>query len=180
MQPRLDSPACCNDPRLAEAHKHGDVTLSRPATLTRRRTAHKASAFRSFPIAPQHARLATSAILGVTIAGLGALWVGLAAAPAECRMPPMLLRLDTADETILRAASGVPCTLTVEPGEASVEALTVEKSPNYGGLVPRGRTGVIYRSMPGFKGDDDFTIALKGKVAAHAGEMRIRAKVVVR
>jgi hypothetical protein len=95
-------------------------------------------------------------------------------------MSPMLLRLDSTGDTILRAASGVPCTMAIKPGATTIDALTVEKSPNYGGLVPRGRTGVVYRSMAGFKGEDDFTIALKGRMASQEGAMRIRAKVVVR
>src|SRR4051794_33016861 len=104
---------------------HGVVTLSHPVSLLRR-PAHKTSAFRSFPIAPSRAWFATSAVLGATIVGLGVLWFGLAA-PHECRMAPMLLRLDSAGETSLRAASGVPCTMAIEPGSATVETLTVEK-----------------------------------------------------
>jgi hypothetical protein len=162
---------------------HSNMILSH--LMMRRQSARKPSAFQSFPTAPVSERasnqmwLAGGIVLGVTLGGIAWSWFSLAP-PQECRMARMMLRLDTANETSLHAASGVPCTMAVEPGSATVEALTVEKSPNYGGLVPRGRTGVIYRSMPGFKGDDDFVVALKGRLASHEGEMRIRAKVVVR
>jgi len=162
-------------------HAH---TLLPRSVFSLRRAAKKPSAFRHFPTTTSAAaskpmRLATAIVATVTLIGLGVCWANLAA-PAECRMAPMLLRLDAQSETSLRATSGVPCTVAIQTGSATVEDLTVEKSPNYGGLVPRGRTGVVYRSMPGFKGDDDFTVALKGRLAAHEGEMRIKAKVVVR
>ena len=89
------------------------------------------------------------------------------------------LGIDGQADAEMNVASGMPCALLVDTGPASIDTLAVEAAPANGYLNPRGRTGVIYRSAPWFKGEDDFTVALKGRVGSHRGAMQVHVRVTV-
>lgn len=107
------------------------------------------------------------------------IWRSQVAAPLDCRPTRLALNFDTQAEAAMTVASGMPCALVVDTGPASIDAMAVDAAPINGYLNPRGRTGVVYRSMPWFKGEDDFTVALKGRVGSQRGVMHVHVRVVV-
>ena len=107
------------------------------------------------------------------------IWRSQIAAPLDCRPTRLALHFDGQAEAEMNVASGMPCALLVDTGPASIDTLAVEAAPANGYLNPRGRTGVIYRSAPWFKGEDDFTVALKGRVGSRHGAMQVHVRVMV-
>jgi len=107
------------------------------------------------------------------------IWRSQVAAPLDCHPTRLLLHFDGQADAEMNVASGMPCALLVDTGPASIDTLAVEAAPANGYLNPRGRTGVIYRSAPWFKGEDDFTVALKGRVGSHRGAMQVHVRVTV-
>jgi len=140
-------------------------------------------------IAPAHPTavgLRASRYLPLIGLGLAALmlsflviWRSQVAAPLDCHPTRLLLHFDGQADAEMNVASGMPCALLVDTGPASIDTLAVEAAPANGYLNPRGRTGVIYRSAPWFKGEDDFTVALKGRVGSHRGAMQVHVRVTV-
>jgi hypothetical protein len=115
----------------------------------------------------------------VLMLALFAVWSSNVATPINCRATPLALRLGTASESSMTVASGMSCAIIIHHGSATLEALSVETAPNHGNLSPRGHTGVNYRPMPGFAGEDFFAIALKGRLNSHEGTMVVRVRVAV-
>jgi hypothetical protein len=130
--------------------------------------------------------LVRARLLPVVGMGLSALmlallvvWFRQVAVPFDCRPARVPLRLNSQADAALKATRGAPCSVVVDTGSASVDALSIETAPANGTLRPRGRTGVVYRAAPSFTGEDDFTIALKGRANQTPGTMQVRVRVVV-
>ena len=64
--------------------------------------------------------------------------------------------------------------ITIRPGNASIEALTIESHPKFGTLSTRGRTGVIYRPNSRTGGPDEFAFAIHGVAPSSTQKFVIR------
>ena len=117
-------------------------------------------------------------LLGLLLAIVGATWFN-AAARADCRTDPARLAfgVDTDASAVVRA--GMACTIAVRAGTFAVDEFRITSDPKNGVLMPRGRTGVVYRPHPGFKGEDVFAFNLRGKSASYAGTSIVRVRVTV-
>jgi hypothetical protein len=72
------------------------------------------------------------------------------------------------------------CSLYVSPGSAIINSLQIDAVPSGGTLSARGRTGVIYRALSGFNGDDAFTFTLAGKVKEDIATMTVKVQISVK
>jgi hypothetical protein len=106
-------------------------------------------------------------------------WVGIGGAAVDCQATPFAFRPGTQSDVTMRVKGSRSCNLAARIGSARIENLIIESPPQYGGLQLRGRTGVVYRTGPGHKGDDSFVIALSGRRNGEAGSMLVRIKVKV-
>jgi hypothetical protein len=52
--------------------------------------------------------------------------------------------------------------------------------PEHGLVQPRGRTDVIYRPNPRFRGEDSFALVVRGRLAAAGDPSLVHIHVVVR
>jgi hypothetical protein len=99
--------------------------------------------------------------------------------PSACRaLPVQLTFAETA--TRIETRSGTACTVAVQPGSAVIEDLTITSAAQHGSILPRGRTGVIYRAKRNYRGEDSFALALRGRTGGSAGVAIIRVRVDVR
>jgi hypothetical protein len=92
----------------------------------------------------------------------------------ECQLKPIPIVFGQNTEVSAQVPSGTPCSVRALTGNTTIEDLRIESQPQFGAVVPRGRTGVVYRPDPKFKGEDSFTFALRG------GASSLRATSVVR
>lgn len=138
------------------------------------------TAYRAFRAPPERTHLAAKALAFLSLGALvlAAIVVG-SKASAHCVPTSLLLQLDRSVATTMTLAAGNPCPVQVLPGSASIEALVVEREPQYGRLSTRGRTGLIYRPDDRFRGEDSFSFSLRGKTARQQGVMQVGVNVVV-
>jgi len=101
-------------------------------------------------------------LVGAAIAAVCAMFWTHALGSSSChiRLAPYVFGITSAISASVPA--GVPCTITIRPGSASIEALTIESYPKFGTLSTRGRTGVIYRPNSRTGGSDEFAFAIHG------------------
>jgi hypothetical protein len=113
-------------------------------------------------------------LVGTTIALVCAMLWTHAFGSSRCyiRLAPYVLGITS--EISAAVPAGVPCTITIRPGSASIEALAIESHPKFGTLTPRGRTGVIYRPHNSAGGSDAFAFAIYGGAAAPMQKFVIR------
>jgi len=116
---------------------------------------------------------------GALLALLVVQWISLDKAAINCQSTPFAFRPGAQADVTMRVESGRSCDLAARIGSASIENLAVDSAPQFGMIQPRGRTGVVYRTRVGHKGDDFFTIALNGRRDGEAGSMLVRIKVEV-
>jgi hypothetical protein len=97
----------------------------------------------------------------------------------DCRVAPIPLALGLETEVSLALPANTPCTIVVHSGGASLDGLRIDVPPERGTLTPRGRTGVVYRPRPGFKGADAFDFSLSGRshAAYETATIRVRANI---
>jgi hypothetical protein len=97
----------------------------------------------------------------------------------DCRVAPIPLTLGLQTEVSLALPANTPCTILVQSGSASLDGLRIDIPPERGTLTPRGRTGVVYRPRPGFKGADAFDFSLSGRshAAYETATIRVRANI---
>jgi hypothetical protein len=81
----------------------------------------------------------------------------------DCRVAPIPLALGRDSDVSVSLPVNTPCTILVQTGSAVLDDITVNAPPERGTLTSRGRTGVIYRPSPGFKGADSFGFSLHGR-----------------
>jgi hypothetical protein len=66
-----------------------------------------------------------------------------------------------ASDVSIKLPANTPCTILVRTGNAVLDDIVVHAPPKHGTLTSRGRTGVVYRPAPGFKGSDSFIFSLQ-------------------
>lgn len=109
-----------------------------------------------------------------------ALWSPYSDATGGCRTLPLVFKPGATVETVMTVAQDRACSLYVSPGSAVISSLDVNTAPSGGVVSPRGRTGIIYRSLSGFDGDDSFTFTLSGKVKEDVAAMTIKVRISVK
>jgi hypothetical protein len=97
----------------------------------------------------------------------------------DCRVTPLPMVFGFSTEISVTMPAGVPCTIAVQPG-GSVRQLTIDAEPENGTVAARGRTGVIYRPHPKFKGEDHFSFSLAGGSSALHDVSAIHVRAVVK
>jgi hypothetical protein len=99
---------------------------------------------------------------------------------ADCRASPIAFQPSADVEAAMSVAPGLSCAIAARVGSAEVFTLAVDAAPRHGRAVPRGRTGVTYTPAAGFRGEDQFALALTGRDRFGVGTMIVRVKVTVR
>jgi hypothetical protein len=124
---------------------------------------------------------------GLAWAGLFAILAAVIAARAfdvipisECVVTPSRLAFVPMTEVKMTTSARSPCLLSLRLGTAPVDALTITADPQHGVVVPRGRTGVVYRPLSGFRGEDAFWFSLDGRSNQNPGAAVVRVGVTVR
>ena len=127
------------------------------------------------------ARPTTVAWCLVTLSGLCVVAMVLAGilSSRDCRVAPIQLALGIETAVSIALPANRPCTILVRPGNATLDAITVVSPPERGTLTPRGRTGVVYRPPPGFKGGETFDFSLRGRSSStyETSTIRVRANI---
>jgi hypothetical protein len=117
----------------------------------------------------------------VTLSGLCVVAMVLAGilGSRDCRVAPIQLALGSETAVSIALPANRPCTILVRPGNATFDAITVVSPPERGTLTPRGRTGVVYRPPPGFKGGETFDFSLHGRSSStyETSTIRVRANI---
>jgi hypothetical protein len=122
---------------------------------------------------------------GWSLLGLGAvvvcaaIWANVLTA-GECRTRPLTLALGSDANASITMTRDVPCTILLQIGSAALDDLVVQSRPENGSLTPRGRTGVVYRPDPRFRGEDNFAFAVQGRLGAIAETSVVRVHAVVK
>jgi hypothetical protein len=117
--------------------------------------------------------------VGLSLVCAGAMvWSGILSA-RDCRVEPIPLALGRQSEVPIALPANRPCTILVKAGSTPLDDITIDAPPQHGTLVLRGRTGVVYRPGPGFKGSDAFAFSLHGRSSAAAGIAAIQVRAVV-
>jgi hypothetical protein len=96
-----------------------------------------------------------------------------------CRVAPIPLVPGTDSEISIGLPAGASCTILVQPGSLVVEKIDIGTPPERGTVMPRGRTGVVYRPHPGLRGEDSFAFSLSSRSGSISGTstIRVRARV---
>lgn len=97
----------------------------------------------------------------------------------DCRIEPIRLSLGRNSDVALAAPANTPCTILVRAGSAVVDDISVDAPPERGTLTPRGRTGVVYRPHPGFKGREAFGFSLHGRLNSARASSVIQVRAIV-
>jgi hypothetical protein len=97
----------------------------------------------------------------------------------DCRVAPIPLALGLKTEVSVALPANTPCTILVQHGSTPLDGLTIDAAPERGTLTPRGRTGVVYRPRPGFKGADTFDFSVQGRSSSayETSTVRVRAMI---
>jgi hypothetical protein len=75
--------------------------------------------------------------------------------------------------------AGAACPVWARSTTAQIDMMTITLSPQHGTAKPRGRTGVIYRPAPGFRGEDAFAYVRQGASSQYRGSSLVRVNVRV-
>jgi hypothetical protein len=120
--------------------------------------------------------LSVALLIGGTIALVsGMFWIHALGSP-DCQVRPPHFVFGVTSEVSASIPAGVPCTIAVRPGNAVVDALSIDVQPKSGTLSARGRTGVIYRPNPNTKGPDEFAFSLHGGSGSAAQRSTVRIR----
>jgi hypothetical protein len=103
-----------------------------------------------------------------------------AMAQVDCRVAPVPLVFGKETTVSMSVNSGRPCAIWVRTASAVVGEFAIDMQPVHGRALARGRTGVIYRSKPQFRGQDAFGFALSGRSPQASGTSLIRVNVTVK
>jgi hypothetical protein len=129
---------------------------------------------------------ATRRVLGIGAIGLTVallLAAGLVGAglkqQAACQVAPRPLTLEQETTATMHVRAGVPCSIVARI-DAPVAELTVTRLPANGTLVASGRTGLVYRPEPSFRGEDFFAFAMHAGRPGHDDTSVVRVHVAVR
>ena len=97
----------------------------------------------------------------------------------DCRVAPIPLALGLQTRYCLRSRPIRPARSWCSPAAALDGPFRIDIPPERGTLTPGGRTGVVYRPRPGFKGTDVFDFSLRGRSSAayETATIRVRASI---
>ncbi len=116
--------------------------------------------------------------------GFAALLVAAASAggfsPSECRTDPATLTFRPNVQARMVVANGRACSLWLRSTALSVNDIRLAADAQHGMVSFRGRTGVIYRPIAGFKGEDSFSFLVNARVASDSETAIYRVQVTVR
>jgi hypothetical protein len=115
--------------------------------------------------------------LGAAKASLSA-DMGLTASECQYSLIPLVPGQDT--EATMTVSRRTPCQIRVRPVAGSIEDFSISDLPRHGTVAQRGWTGAIYQSDRGFRGDDSFAIAMRGKSANSSATSVVRVRVTVK
>lgn len=115
-------------------------------------------------------------LLALTVICLSA----FSSAAPDCRVSAVPLTFGAQADATITMKAGLACPIVVRAGSASVDKLEILSMPQAGTVAERGRTGVTYRPQAGFKGEDSFIFAMRGRSDAHSGTSIVRVSVSVR
>lgn len=109
----------------------------------------------------------------------------LPASPALANKPCEIVHvpesLGEAAEAEVVVRSGFDCAIRIKAAERLEAGRSeVTAPPSYGGARPQGLAGASYRSNPGYKGRDGFTLTLCRNEGGRASCSDVRVKVRVR
>ena len=114
-------------------------------------------------------------IIAAAVAFFGA--VDLASAACTTARARFMFQSDTVTSRIF-TGSGEPCGWTFNTSATTVfEGLTISAQPRNGRATMNGAFGFLYQSKPGFKGQDSFTLVIRGRSNAGPGSSTIRVNV---
>ncbi len=123
--------------------------------------------------------LAGCAIL-LSLIGIGSTLKALELRPQPgCIASPVRLMLNGQTHATIETRGGAACTIAVQTGSAIIDDLTVSSQPQHGTIVPRGRTGVVYRAHGKYRGEDSFELSLHGRTGTQEGFAVVRVQVNV-
>jgi hypothetical protein len=105
-------------------------------------------------------------------------WAGIYGSH-DCRVKPIPLLPGVASNISLALPANTPCTILVAPGSAILDDITIDAPPGRGTLTSRGRSGVVYRPDPGFKGADSFAFSLHGRPNATSGAAVVHVRATI-
>jgi len=103
---------------------------------------------------------------GMLKSGLAALLV-LATSPALAQCDAMGGKLSpgTTATWTMRVTSGKPCGLFLRAGDtARFDSVVIAARPKHGAAVSRAGASIVYRSSPGYKGEDSFDFTVSGQM----------------
>jgi hypothetical protein len=105
-------------------------------------------------------------------------WTGILGA-RDCRVEPIALALGRQSNVPIALPADAPCTILVKAGSAVLDGITIDAPPRHGTLALRGRTGVVYRPNPGFRGDDAFAFSLHRRSGTVPDSAAIQVRAVI-
>jgi hypothetical protein len=95
--------------------------------------------------------------------GAACLLLSQETARARCSVPSFTFWLGNPGTAVMNADTGQPCNIRVWQGIGSdFRSVTMARAPAHGSVAPRDDRNMVYRSRPGFQGEDSFIIAIKG------------------
>ena len=97
----------------------------------------------------------------------------------ECRATPARLAFIPVAEVKATTSAGSPCLVSLGPGSALVDKLTITVDPQHGAVAPRGRAGVIYSPASNFRGEDAFWFSIDGPSNQNPGATVVRVGIIV-
>jgi hypothetical protein len=104
------------------------------------------------------------------------IWVSILGSRG-CGIPP--ISLGRSSDLSVALSANTPCAILVKPPSAPIDAISIDAPPQHGTLTSRGRTGVVYRPHPGFKGSDAFAFSLHRRSDATPQSFPIHVRMVV-
>jgi hypothetical protein len=105
-------------------------------------------------------------------------WSGLPAA-AECRASPGALVFGVDKRVGLATKAGVWCPVPLRMPAAAIDDVAVLSAPENGVAMTDHRKEAIYRAFPGFRGEDAFTLTIRGRSRMYSGTSVLRVTVTV-
>lgn len=116
----------------------------------------------------------------LSLIGVGATLKALELRPlSACVASPVRLVLNGQTNATISTRGGAGCTIAVQTGAALIDDLTVTSQAQHGTVVPRGRTGVVYRANGKYRGEDSFELSFYGRQGAQEGFAVVRVQVRV-
>lgn len=112
----------------------------------------------------------SSACIGVLV------WASILGS-RDCGVPP--ISLGRSSDLSVALSANTPCAILVKPPSAPIDDIAIDAPPQHGTLTSRGRTGVVYRPHPGFRGSDSFGFSLHRRSDAAPRSFPIHVRLTI-